>query len=219
MATTNDQPATLHRGEGYLLFVGYLQLVAGAMTLLFSGMAVASAMLAADASWMNPVAVARSFGSEESGFFVRLIGAYMAFQFVFGWIFGLLMIVGGALSIRKRGRCFISAAAIVNCSISRTARRWRFWCCTALPGRGFPERSVTAGTADAAPSYRAVGRGFQTVEDAEPAEFAHRGDAFGRLVHAVLKQGANTGFPQVLAQSVLVPALEHKVMGGLVEWP
>jgi hypothetical protein len=114
METTIDTPATLSRGEGYLIFVGYLQLVAGVLTMLFSGMAVVLAMFAADSSWMNPITVARSFGPAEAGFFVRLIGAYMALQFAFGWIFGLLLIVGGALCLKKRGRRFVTISAIIN---------------------------------------------------------------------------------------------------------
>jgi len=35
-------------------------------------------------------------------------------EFAFGWIFGLLMIVSGALSIRKKGRRFVTTSAIIN---------------------------------------------------------------------------------------------------------
>ena len=114
MQTKQEPSSNPSRGEGYLMFVGYLQLVAGAMTLLFSALAIVLAMLASDASWMNPIAVARSFGPEESSFFVKLIGAYMALQFAFGWLFGLLMVVGGVLCIRKKGRRFVTTSAVIN---------------------------------------------------------------------------------------------------------
>lgn len=109
---THTSPLPL--GEGYLLFVGYLQLVAGAMTILFSVLTIALATLAGDASWLNPITVIRSFGSPEAGFFVKLIGTYAALQVAFGWIFGLLLVVSGILCISKRGRRFVTATAIIN---------------------------------------------------------------------------------------------------------
>lgn len=114
MEHTKTHTSPLPRGEGYLLFTGYLQLVAGALTIVFSGLAILLAMLAGDASWMNPFAAARTFGPAEAGFFVKLIGAYMAMQVAFGWIFGLLMIIAGTLSIRKKSRRFVTTSAIIN---------------------------------------------------------------------------------------------------------
>lgn len=114
MEHTKNHTSSLPRGEGYLLFTGYLQLVAGALTILFSGMAIVMAMSAGDVSWMNPFAAAGMFGSAEGGFFVKLIGAYMGLQIAFGWIFGLLMVASGVLSLRKKGRRFVTTSAIIN---------------------------------------------------------------------------------------------------------
>jgi hypothetical protein len=58
---------------------------------MFSVILIALAMLAGGASWINPFAVARMFDPAESGFFVKLVGAYMAFQIAFGCLFGLLI--------------------------------------------------------------------------------------------------------------------------------
>jgi hypothetical protein len=106
--------SSIPRGEGYLLFTGYLQIVAGVLTILFSAITIVAAMLAGDASWINPVTVSQSFGSAEAGFFFKLITVYMAMQISFGWIFGILMVVGGVLSLRKNGRRFITTSAIIN---------------------------------------------------------------------------------------------------------
>lgn len=114
MEHTKSHTSSLPRGEGYLLFTGYLQLVAGTLSILFSGMTIILAMLAGDQSWINPFAAARMFGPAEAGFFVKLVGVYMALQIAFGWIFGLLMVISGALSLRKRGRRFVTTSAIIN---------------------------------------------------------------------------------------------------------
>jgi hypothetical protein len=114
MEHTQNHTSPLPRGEGYLLFTGYLQLVAGTLTILFSGMAIILAMLAGDASWMNPFAAARMFGPAEAGFFVKLVGAYMAMQIAFGWIFGVLMVASGVLCLRQNGRRFVTTSAIIN---------------------------------------------------------------------------------------------------------
>lgn len=114
MEHTPSHTSPLPQGEGYLLFTGYLQIVAGALSIMFSALAIVLAMLADDASWMNPFAATRMFGPAEPGFFIKLIGAYMALQIAIGWIFGLMMILGGTLSIRKKGRTFVTFTAIIN---------------------------------------------------------------------------------------------------------
>lgn len=114
MEHTKSHTSSLPRGEGYLLFTGYLQLVAGALTILFSGLGIVLAMRGGDASWMNPLAAVRSFGPAEAGFFVKLISVYAAMHIAFGWIFGLLMVVSGTCSLRHRSRRFVTTSAIIN---------------------------------------------------------------------------------------------------------
>ena len=100
------------RGEGYLTFMGYLQIGAGTLTLLFSLCGIASG-LASDSSLLIP------FNGEGpyNGFFQSLISAYLAFQITFGWLLGLLQIGAGIKCLHFKGRslaCVASAANMLN---------------------------------------------------------------------------------------------------------
>jgi hypothetical protein len=103
----------LAHGEGYLIFVGYLQLVAGVLTVLFSVCSIVM-ILAADApSLLNPLEAARSYAAPGSEM-LKLLAGYMSFQIVAGWLFGLLMILAGFLVFIRRGRRTVAAVAVLN---------------------------------------------------------------------------------------------------------
>lgn len=101
-------------GEGYLVFIGYLQLIAGVLTVMFSAMTVFLAMAVDPSPWVHPIEIARSFGPADSGVLAKLIAGYIAFQFTFGWIFGLSMILSRWLCLRHTGRRVVGAIAVLN---------------------------------------------------------------------------------------------------------
>ena len=116
MTTTpvsDDLRTPLPHGEGYLKFMGYLQLIAGVLSVLFSGSATALILMANAPTLLNPLEVTKTFGSPTSES-LNLLAGYMSFQIVSGWLFGLLMIISGVLVFRRKGRRTVAAAAILN---------------------------------------------------------------------------------------------------------
>ena len=97
------------RGQGYLYFVAWLQIVTGTLTTLFSALGVFHGLVN-DSSLLNPL----NAGGESPGFWLRLISAYVVFQMTYGWIFGLLHVASGVFCFGARGRGFVIFANVVN---------------------------------------------------------------------------------------------------------
>jgi hypothetical protein len=114
METIVEQQPTNPRGEGYIFFMAWLQLIAGALTLLFSLMTLGMVMFSKDGSWASPAEVYRTIGPSEWSMFMKLMAAYIAFQFMFGWIFGLSLMLGGLLCLKRAGRGVVTAVAVLN---------------------------------------------------------------------------------------------------------
>lgn len=98
-----------HRGEGYLMFAGYLQVAVGVLSVLFSLMALVP-QASGSASLLQHVISGQAFGGPAAS----LIGGYLAFQISFGWLMGLHMIVSGVCCLRHRAKSFVAAASMVN---------------------------------------------------------------------------------------------------------
>jgi|GEM_PF-1685027 len=115
MDTSSETTPESPPGEGYLSFVGYLQIVAGVLTMLFSLFGMALAFAADEGSWLNPAAVYDAYeGTAEGVVLLKLTATYVAVQLVLGWAFGLLLIVAGAFCLKPRAKRFVAAAAIIN---------------------------------------------------------------------------------------------------------
>jgi len=96
------------RGEGYLVFMGYLQILTGALSVLFSAAAVLTEL--SDSSLLNPAVTA----GEASGRFIALITGYITLQITMGWIPCALQIVAGICCLRRRAPGFVIFASWVN---------------------------------------------------------------------------------------------------------
>jgi hypothetical protein len=97
------------RGQGYLYFMAWLQIAAGALTTLFSVFGVFHGLVN-DSSLLNPVEV----GGESHGFWLGLVSGYIVFQMTYGWIFGLLHVASGVCCFGSRARGFVIFANAVN---------------------------------------------------------------------------------------------------------
>ena len=97
------------RGVGYLAFMAYLQIGVGLLTILFSAFAIFQVFII-DPQLLNPVIA----GETSRSFFGRLIAGYMAFQMMFGWLLGAMMIMAGICCLQLRGRTFVTASAVLN---------------------------------------------------------------------------------------------------------
>jgi len=97
------------RGVGYLTFMGYFQIGVGLLTVLFSALAIFQGSII-DPQLLNPMVA----GEASRGFFGRMIAGYMAFQMVFGWLLGTMMIMAGVCCLQLRGRTFVTVSAVLN---------------------------------------------------------------------------------------------------------
>lgn len=102
-------PIRFPRGQGYLYFVAWLQIVTGTLTTLFSAFGVFQGLVN-DSALLNPL----NAGGQTHGFWLRLISAYVVFQMTYGWIFGLLHLASGAACFGARWRGFVIFANAVN---------------------------------------------------------------------------------------------------------
>lgn len=103
-------PASLPRtGDGYLAALGYLQIGAGAFTILMSLMALAPGLLG-NAELFDPVKV---FG-QSTGFFGRAIAAYVSLQLGFGWLAGVLQLAAGICCLHGRRPGLVGTASVVS---------------------------------------------------------------------------------------------------------
>lgn len=96
------------------MFMGYLQIAAGALTLLLSVMAITQTLVNGDAWWLNPMALVESeevFGSNP---LISAFVVYLAFQMGFGWFLGLLMMGAGVFCLKPSGRRFVTWSSIFN---------------------------------------------------------------------------------------------------------
>ncbi|WP_193212612.1 hypothetical protein [Luteolibacter marinus] len=114
MDSISPKHADFRRGEGYLVFMGYLQIVTGALTLLFSLMVMAHAWAVSDTVLMSPARIFHAFGSADADLFTKMVAAYMSFQVMFGWILGLGTILAGIWSLNCRARRWVTAMAVLN---------------------------------------------------------------------------------------------------------
>ena len=96
------------RGEGYLSFMGYLQIATGALSVLFSAGAVLTGL--GDSSLLNPVATAE----DATNWLMALLTGYITLQMTVGWIPGVLQIVAGVCCLRHRAPGFVIFASWVN---------------------------------------------------------------------------------------------------------
>lgn len=103
-------PHSLSRpGDGYLAALGYLQIGAGAFTLLMSLMALIQGLMGS-AELLDPVKV---FGL-STGFFDRAIATYVSLQLSFGWVAGLLQLAAGICCLNARRPGFVAVASVVS---------------------------------------------------------------------------------------------------------
>ncbi|GAA5482957.1 hypothetical protein Hsar01_02183 [Haloferula sargassicola] len=100
------------RGEGYLYFVGLLQIGAGLLSLVFSGLGWWRVTAIGAAGLANPVDVVERFSGQ--GAFSSLVAGFVTFQMMYGWIFGLLLVVSGVLSLKCRAKGFVRASSVAN---------------------------------------------------------------------------------------------------------
>lgn len=119
MNATPSNPSTpseipFARGQGYLTAMGYLQIVAGALTVLFSCLAMLKASTLSGTVLMSPAAIHEAFGGFAGGGFTKFMAGYMSFLVMFGWILGLMMISAGIASLKCRGRYWIGFVSILN---------------------------------------------------------------------------------------------------------
>lgn len=110
----NAPGAGFRRGEGYLVFMGYLQIVTGVLTLLFSLTVIAHAWAVSATVLMSPARIYHLFGGFDADVFTKLVAAYLSFQVMFGWILGLGTILAGIASLKCRGRRWITLMAVLN---------------------------------------------------------------------------------------------------------
>lgn len=102
------------RGEGYLAFMGSLQIATGLFSSLFSMLAIAQAWSINAHVVMSPAEIHQAFGGYGTGPFARLIAGYISFQAMFGWVLGLVMIGGGICCLRRRGRVWAWIAGLLG---------------------------------------------------------------------------------------------------------
>ena len=100
-------------GAGYLYFMGVLQIIAGGLNLAFSAFSFALADDLGAADLFTPGRVVDAFVQRGIGW-PDWVVSFMAVQVVYGWIFGLLMIVAGICCLRRRARRFVWVSTIAN---------------------------------------------------------------------------------------------------------
>lgn len=114
MNATELETTPLPRGEGYLAFMGSLQIGAGVLTAFFSMLAIAQAWAVNAHVIMSPTEIYQAFGGYGTGPFSRLIAGFISFQAMFGWMLGLVMIGGGICCLRRRGRAWVWLAGVIG---------------------------------------------------------------------------------------------------------
>lgn len=104
----------MRRGEGYLYFMATLQIAAGALSVLFSLLALLRYASVGEASLLNPVVVADAFDGLGAGNLNSIIAGYVGFQVTYGWVMGLLLIIAGVCCLKRREKPIVAAAAALN---------------------------------------------------------------------------------------------------------
>lgn len=99
----------LPAGVGYLTFLGYFQVGIGALSVLFSLFAIIQGTII-DPQLFKPDAITDA----SRGFWGRLIVSYIAFQMLFGWLLGVLMILAGAACLQLRRRTLVTLSTWLN---------------------------------------------------------------------------------------------------------
>lgn len=102
-------PAPLPAGVGYLTFMGFFQIGVGALTVLFSIFAIYQGTVI-DPQLFRPSAVIDA----SRGFWGRVFVSYIAFQMVFGWLVGVLMIFAGIGCLQLRRRALVTISTWLN---------------------------------------------------------------------------------------------------------
>ena len=114
IANSRNEDVPLARGEGYLTFMGYLQIAVGVLTVVFSAVAIAEAAWIGHTGLFNPVNAATYFGGRATGSFTSLLAGYVAFQISYGWLMGAMLIAAGVCCLKRIARRFVAAVSVVN---------------------------------------------------------------------------------------------------------
>jgi len=114
--TAPSQPSSpvLQKGEGYLAFMGYLQIAGGTLTVLFSILAMLKAWSLSGMAMMSPGDIYQAFGGHGEGSIDKLIAGYLSFLVMFGWVLGLMMITAGVCCLKRTGRRWVTVSSVLN---------------------------------------------------------------------------------------------------------
>lgn len=108
-STAVEPPREFRRGEGYLFFVGTLQILAASLMILLSlGGLVSVAM--SDYALFNPSTVA----GMTDGPWAALLAAFLSFQFSVGWIVGLAQLAAGLCCLKHRHPRLVAWASVLS---------------------------------------------------------------------------------------------------------
>ena len=88
--------------------MGYLQILTGALSVLFSAFAVLTGL--GDRSLLNPAVTA----GDATGWFMALVIGYITLQMTVGWVSGALQVAAGICCLRHRAPGFVIFASWVN---------------------------------------------------------------------------------------------------------
>lgn len=108
----------MRHGEGYLFFMAYLQIVAGALNLIFSAFAIGRAATTGNMDFLGLTATTDALGGvagiDLHGILASMMAGYMVIQLAFGWVAGLMMIGAAICCLKRRGRWFVAASSVLN---------------------------------------------------------------------------------------------------------
>ena len=117
ITTAPELESPFQRGQGYLYFIGHLQIIAGILSIVLSLFVMMQAYSMRSTLLLGPIEVYQTFAGGQSGGLEKLIAASLSMQMMFGWILGLMMISAGICCLRNKGRAwvtFVTAANLLN---------------------------------------------------------------------------------------------------------
>ena len=114
ITTARELEPPFQRGQGYLYFIGNLQIIAGILSIVLSLFVMLQAYSMRSTLILGPIEVYQTFGGLQSGVVEKLIAASLSMQMMFGWVLGLMMISAGIYCLRNKARTWVTFVTAVN---------------------------------------------------------------------------------------------------------
>jgi len=114
IGNSQESGPVFRRGEGYLFYIGHLQIIIGILSIVLSLFVMLQAWVMRSTLLLGPVEIYRTFGGSQDDWVPRLMAALISCQLMFGWILGLMMISAGICCLKNRARGWVTFVTALN---------------------------------------------------------------------------------------------------------